>query len=298
VEASRQSQALSVSLRPSAELDAGELAALFRASWPDAAPPAFDLAHSLCWVSAHAGERLVGFVNVAWDGGVHAFLLDAVVHPDCRRRGVGSALVRCAGEEARSLGAEWLHVDYEARHAAFYGRAGFRPTAAGLIALRAGVAGPPAPPHGLGLRRYTAADADGCSAVFASVPEWFGIPTATGAYLADLPRLPTWVATLGGGVVGFVSLARPQPRAFEVHVLAVARAQHGQGVGRALLELAERFARAQDGRFMQVLTLGPSSSDAFYEKTRGFYQKLGYEPLLETDRLWQGAPTLILVKAL
>lgn len=290
-------QALDVVLRPSAELDADALAALFAAGWPDAGPPAFELERSLCWVSAHVGERLVGFVNVAWDGGKHAFLLDLVVHPDCQRRGIGQALVRCATEEAGALGAAWLHVDHAPRHASFYARCGFRPSAAGLIELGAD-ARPPRAPAGLGLRRYSADDASACAAVFASIPEWFGIPTATSAYLADLPRLPSWVATVEGELAGFVSLVRPQPRAFEVHVLAVARARHGQGVGRALVGLAERFARAQDARYMQVKTLGPSQPDAHYEKTREFYRKLGYEPLLESDRLWDGAPTLIFVKAL
>jgi ribosomal protein S18 acetylase RimI-like enzyme len=277
-------------------LDGEPLEGLFRGSSLSA--PAFDLDRSLCWVSAHVGERLVGFVNVAWDGGRHAFLLDPVVHPEFRRRGVGLALVRCAVEEARALGAEWLHVDYEARHADFYRRCGFRPTHAGLIALNEDGAG--ADPHlpGLVLRRYAAGDAEGCASVFASIPEWFGIPAATAAYLADLPKLPTWVAALDGAVAGFVCVVRPQPRAFEMHVLAVGRAWHGRGIGRALVGLSERFARAQDGRWMQVKTLGPSRADAFYEKTRAFYRELGYEPLLETDRLWEGAPTLILVKAL
>lgn len=33
--------------------------------------------HSLGWVTARTAEgALVGFVNVAWDGGDHAFLID------------------------------------------------------------------------------------------------------------------------------------------------------------------------------------------------------------------------------
>jgi hypothetical protein len=32
--------------------------------------------HSLGWVSARDAAALVGFVNVAWDGGVHAFVLE------------------------------------------------------------------------------------------------------------------------------------------------------------------------------------------------------------------------------
>ncbi len=35
--------------------------------------------HSLGWVCAYLGSELVGFVNVAWDGGVHAFVLDTMV---------------------------------------------------------------------------------------------------------------------------------------------------------------------------------------------------------------------------
>jgi hypothetical protein len=41
--------------------------------------------HSLTWITAHEEDnRLVGFLNVAWDGGTHAFLLDTVVDPDRR----------------------------------------------------------------------------------------------------------------------------------------------------------------------------------------------------------------------
>lgn len=65
------------------------------------------LERSLTWVTAHtdAGE-LIGFVNVAWDGGVHAFLLDTTVHPDHGRRGVGTGLVRRAAEASRGRGLE------------------------------------------------------------------------------------------------------------------------------------------------------------------------------------------------
>jgi hypothetical protein len=35
--------------------------------------------HSLGWVCARDGGELVGFVNVPWDGGVHAFIVDTVM---------------------------------------------------------------------------------------------------------------------------------------------------------------------------------------------------------------------------
>ncbi|MGM7441255.1 GNAT family N-acetyltransferase [Streptomyces tunisiensis] len=92
--------------------------------------------HSLGWVCARDGDVLVGFVNVAWDGGVHAFVLDTVVAERCRGGGVGTSLVRLAAERSRAAGCQWLHVDFEKRLRAFYVDAcGFRTTAAGLIAL-------------------------------------------------------------------------------------------------------------------------------------------------------------------
>jgi GNAT superfamily N-acetyltransferase len=75
-------------------------------------------------------------VNVAWDGGAHAFLLDTTVHPDHQRQGIATALVRRAVDLARERGAHWLHVDYEPHLDGFYRGCGFRPTAAGLIALK------------------------------------------------------------------------------------------------------------------------------------------------------------------
>jgi GNAT superfamily N-acetyltransferase len=92
--------------------------------------------HSLGWVCAREGGTLVGFVNVAWDGAIHAFLLDTLVAARLRRHGVGRALVAIAVTQARAAGCEWLHVDFEDQLRAFYFDAcGFAPTNAGLIEL-------------------------------------------------------------------------------------------------------------------------------------------------------------------
>ncbi len=117
----------------------GDLNGLRTAAWEQVGDQDWEsiLRRSLGWVCATDGDRLVGFVNVAWDGGVHAFLLDTTVHPDYQRRGIGTALVREATVMARAKGAEWLHVDYEDELEGFYRGCGFRPTAAGLLALPA-----------------------------------------------------------------------------------------------------------------------------------------------------------------
>ena len=79
---------------------------------------------------------LLGFVNVAWDGADHAFLIDTKTRPSHQRLGLGTAVVRRAVEEAREAGCEWLFVDFEPHLERFYLEScGFRPTAAGLIRL-------------------------------------------------------------------------------------------------------------------------------------------------------------------
>jgi GNAT superfamily N-acetyltransferase len=93
--------------------------------------------HSLGWVCAFEATRLIGFVNVAWDGGVHAFVIDTVVAGDRQHAGIGRGLLDVAERESRAAGCEWLHVDFEEDLRAFYlGACGFTPTPAGLIALR------------------------------------------------------------------------------------------------------------------------------------------------------------------
>ncbi|HUD68927.1 MAG TPA: GNAT family N-acetyltransferase [Acidimicrobiales bacterium] len=93
--------------------------------------------HSLGWVVARvANGDLVGFVNVAWDGGGHAFLLDTKTRSDHQHKGIATSVVALAASHAKAAGCEWLHVDFEPALAPFYFDAcGFRSTDAGLIHL-------------------------------------------------------------------------------------------------------------------------------------------------------------------
>ncbi len=93
--------------------------------------------HSLGWVVARDAGRLVGFVNVLWDGLVHAWIQDLMVAKAARNRGIGTGLVVAARDRARVVGCEWLHVDFDDDLRAFYLDAcGFNPTNAGVISLR------------------------------------------------------------------------------------------------------------------------------------------------------------------
>lgn len=141
-----------------------------------------------------------------------------------------------------------------------------------------------------------------CRQLLAGLPEWFAASAVEG-YATDLGRFPSWVASVSRGgasvVLGCVSVTAPQPSAFEVHLLAVAREAQRRGVGTLLLEVAERWARRCGARFLQVKTTGPSCPDPTFEGTRAFYLARGFTPLFESDRLWgPDNPALVLVKAL
>lgn len=94
--------------------------------------------HSLGWVTARRGQHLVGFVNVLWDGLVHAWIQDLMVSADARRHRIGVSLVQASRDGAAAVGCEYLHVDFEETYAPFYIEAcGFEPTNAGLMRLKA-----------------------------------------------------------------------------------------------------------------------------------------------------------------
>jgi len=93
--------------------------------------------HSLGWVVARSSDaQLVGFVNVLWDGLVHAWIQDVMVATSFRHQQVGVRIVGEARNRAAAAGCEWLHVDFDEELAPFYFDAcGFAPTTAGLIEL-------------------------------------------------------------------------------------------------------------------------------------------------------------------
>ncbi len=124
--------------RVNPEVTNDELNALFAASWQNHSGTNFHpvLEQNLAFVCAYYRERLIGFVRLAWDGDIHAFVLEPTVHPEFRRRGVGLQLVKQAAAVAKERGMKWLHVDFEPHLQEFYDKCGFRDTRAGLINLK------------------------------------------------------------------------------------------------------------------------------------------------------------------
>lgn len=137
-----------------------------------------------------------------------------------------------------------------------------------------------------------------CEQTLRSLPDWFGIEQAIVEYATAAGRLETYVADIAGVAVGFLSLAQHNAQSAEIHVMAIRSEFHGIGLGRELLEEAERALVARSSEYLQVKTLGPSRPSKCYERTRGFYWRMGFRPLEETALWGPVNPCLIMVKHL
>ena len=91
---------------------------------------------SLGWVTTRNDGQLVGFVNVLWDGFIHAWIQDLMVLKAARHKGLGVELINAARDGSKAAGCEWLHVDFDDELRDFYFDAcGFKPSNAGLMEL-------------------------------------------------------------------------------------------------------------------------------------------------------------------
>lgn len=252
------------------DLTDDELNALFSLSWTTHQRRLFgaELARSLTYLAAYQNAELVGFVNVAWDGGSHAFLLDPTVLPAWRRQGIGSALVQAAARAAASKGAEWLHVDYEPALQPFYASVGFRPSLAGVLRLRANSHDDTTswgPTGGLEYR-------SGPSAV--TVPEFLELarrvwrrefePSRTATAIALTQNVGAWTE---GRLIGAVRVLSDGYLFSTIPEVMVDPDYRRRGIGRELMHRA--LAMAPGGR---LFFGAQSGNEAFFERigfTRG-----------------------------
>lgn len=137
-----------------------------------------------------------------------------------------------------------------------------------------------------------------CEPILRALPQWFGIESATQEYIRSTDTLPTLIASVDGQAAGFLSIKQHNPYSAEIYVMAVLPQYHRQGIGRALVDAAERHLHDQNVEYFQVKTLGTAHPDPGYAKTRQFYLAVGFRPLEELEDLWGPNPCLLMVKRL
>jgi len=141
--------------------------------------------------------------------------------------------------------------------------------------------------------------ADDVKRLLGDLSEWFGIEASVASYVEAARTLPGLAAVLDDEVVGVGVVRQHNPHSAEIEVLAVRRDLHRQGIGSELIARLEADLRAQGTLLLQVKTRGPSAPSSEYERTRAFYEAIGFIPLEERSDIWDAEnPCLIMVKPL
>ncbi len=131
--------------------------------------------------------------------------------------------------------------------------------------------------------------------VLKDLPEWFGIPESTQAYIEGATTLQVWAAYQESDLTGFVSLSYSSEDCAEIDCLGVKKSYQGRKVGSQLLATLESEARKKVD-YLQVKTVAEGSNKD-YDRTNVFYRSLGFKKLEIFPQLWGSQnPCQILIK--
>ena len=120
--------------------------------------------------------------------------------------------------------------------------------------------------------------------VLKDLPEWFGIPESTQAYIEGATTLQVWVAYQESDLTGFISLSYSSEDCAEIDCLGVKKSYQGRKIGSQLLATLESEARKKVD-YLQVKTVAEGSNKD-YDRTNVFYRSLGFKKLEIFPQLW------------
>jgi ribosomal protein S18 acetylase RimI-like enzyme len=134
-------------------------------------------------------------------------------------------------------------------------------------------------------------------AILHQLPNWFGIEESIQEYIESVKDKVFYAVYDGNDAVGFICLKMNNPYTAEIYVMGILEQYHRCGIGRNLVNLAEQYVRKNQYKFFMVKTVGDSSDDEYYRRTRAFYRSVGFYPLEEIKEIWdEKNPCLIMVK--
>jgi GNAT superfamily N-acetyltransferase len=116
----------------------------------------------------------------------------------------------------------------------------------------------------------------------ARLPQWFAQPESNRHYAEQAEKLEAWIARVDGQAAGPLLLKRHSAASAEIHWLGVDPAHHRRGIGRTLVAALERRLRDEKTRFLFVTTLHPDVDYEPYQRTRAFYERMGFELALSS----------------
>jgi ribosomal protein S18 acetylase RimI-like enzyme len=115
------------------------------------------------------------------------------------------------------------------------------------------------------------------------LPEWFGQPESNWHYAEQAEVLEAWTGRIDGSARGLLLLKRHSAVSAEIYWLGVDPDHHRQGIGQALVGAIERRLQQEGLKYLFVMTLHPDDPYEPYQRTRAFYERLGFELVLTRD---------------
>lgn len=139
--------------------------------------------------------------------------------------------------------------------------------------------------------------AQSCLEVTALLPDWFGLPEANEKYVEGIKETTVFAAhNHDGELLGLIAVKMPFPNNADIYWMGIKPSFHRQGIGKALLERAQEYARGHHCHTITVETLSLSHDDLSYKKTYQFYHAVGFSPLFELEPYDTGYHMLYMIR--
>jgi uncharacterized SAM-binding protein YcdF (DUF218 family)/GNAT superfamily N-acetyltransferase len=135
--------------------------------------------------------------------------------------------------------------------------------------------------------------------VMHSLPAWFSPPEDIEKKAVTHRAYPFFAVYDDDKPIGFIALKIHNEYTVDIFNVGILEQYHRQGIGRRLLHAAEQYCVDKGYLYFTVKTLDASAEYEPYERTRVFYQKMGFIPLEVFTTFWnEENPCLFLVKRL
>ena len=134
--------------------------------------------------------------------------------------------------------------------------------------------------------------------VLEALHDWFEVDESREQYIAESADQIFLAAKQDGRYVGFLCLKQTGDATVELAVMGVLKEYHRSGLGRALVQEAERIAKDAGFSFMQVKTVRMGVYED-YDRTNLFYLSCGFRELEVIEAIWGAEnPCQIYIKSL
>lgn len=114
--------------------------------------------------------------------------------------------------------------------------------------------------------------------ILVDLPEWFGIPESTQAYVDAAGDELCLLAEAEETAINFISLIETET-AFEIDCMGVLKSYQGQDVGSAMLEKLKSYARQHAKTYLLVKTLSAAHQAHPMLKPELFMKRLAFVQL-------------------